>query len=83
MSDDNQTSDPDQPEMPIALPPLVKAIVDWVVGTILPALGTAIGLLGPVWGTPTDKLQTTISIVAACLGTIFNIKVHYIGSKSR
>ena len=74
MSDDNQPDD--QPDIPLALPPLVKAIVDWVVGTILPSLATAIGLLGPVWGTPTGKIQTTISIIAACLGTIFNIKVH-------
>lgn len=81
MSDDNQTPDPEQSEMPIPLPPLVKAIVDWVVGTILPALATAIGLLGPVWGTPTGKIQTTISIIAACLGTIFNIKVHTVGSR--
>ncbi len=81
MSDDNQPDDPVQPDIPLALPPLVKAIVDWVVGTILPALATAIGLLGPVWGTPTGKIQTTISIIAACLGTIFNIKVHTVGSR--
>lgn len=79
MSDDNQPDD--QPDIPLALPPLVKAIVDWVVGTILPSLATAIGLLGPVWGTPTGKIQTTISIIAACLGTIFNIKVHTVAPR--
>lgn len=74
--DENKQPDDTQPDMPAVLPPMVKAVVDWVVGTILPALATAIGLLGPVWGTPTDKIQTTVSIIAACLGTIFNVRVH-------
>lgn len=74
--DENKQPDDQQPDMPAVLPPMVKAVVDWVVGTILPALATAIGLLGPVWGTSTDKIQTTISIIAACLGTIFNVRVH-------
>lgn len=78
---DNQIQPPVEPQPPI-LPPAFYRVWAWLVGTVLPALGTAIGVLGPLWGMQTDKWQTTIQVIALTLGTIFNIRVHQASKQS-
>lgn len=71
---DNQMQ-PVEPQPPV-LPDWFYRIWSWLIGTVLPAIGSAIGLLGPIWGLQTDKWQTTIQVIALTLGTIFNVRVH-------
>lgn len=47
----------------------------WVVGTVMPALVTFIGVVGPKLGwNQVDQWQTVLSAVTAFLGTCFNIQ---------
>lgn len=47
----------------------------WVVGTVLPALVTLMGVVGPKMGwSQVDQWQTVLSAVTAFLGTCFNIQ---------
>lgn len=46
----------------------------WIIAIVMPALGVLIGALGKVYGWSwTDSAVTTISAVAAFLGTVFMI----------
>lgn len=53
----------------------VYKTLGWIVGTLLPASVTLVGVLGPVFGWhDTDQVQTVLSALATFLGTVFNLR---------